>query len=261
MEAKEDYSTSESEMSDEEISVKKKNPKSRSIVGHPAQIPSNKSSTGNSSGSIVGHSNQAPSNKSSTGNSSESIIRTRRNPDPQALSNKSLPKGQSSGQVISKDSQKDTQKSKVKVDSLAYYKDQARALGIKGFSKKTKKILRELVAQKLNPRQVSSVNSEEVSSSVEPSSDLSTEKLGQDDNSGQETSKVVEPDSTSFGSSDRETSIISGLWRQPCDQLRQMCRDCSPKITISKYDSSLKMTRPKNKEELIKNLTKYCLEH
>ena len=183
------------------------------------------------------------------------------NLDPSIDSDKSLPKGQASGQVLSKDSQKDIPKSKFKVDSLAYYKDQARALGIKGFSKKSKKILRELVARKLKPEQVSSANSEELPSSVEPSKDLSTGKLDQDDNSGQETSNVVEPDSTSKGSSDRETSITSRLKAQLCDQLRQMCRDCSPKITISKYDSSLKMTRPKNKEELIKDLTKYCLEH
>ena len=236
MEAKEDYSTSESEISDEEISVKEKNLKSRSIVD-------NISSPGNSSRSIV-------RNISST-----------RNLDPSINSDKSLPKGQTPDQVLSKDSQKDIPKSKFKVDSLAYYKDQARALGIKGFSKKSKKVLRDLVAQKLNPEQVSSVNSEELPSSVEPSSDLSTRKLDQDENSGQETSKVVEPDSTSKESSARETSIISGLKSQLCDQLRQMCRDCSPKITISKYDSSLKMTRPKNKEELIKDLTKYCLEH
>ena len=230
MEAIEDYSTSES---DEEISVKEK---SKPIVD-------NISSPGNTSGSIV-------RNISSTGNL-----------DPSIDSDKSLPKGQASGQVLSKDSQKDIPKSKFKVDSLAYYMDQARALGIKGFSKKSKKILRDLVAQKLNPEQVSSVNSEELPSSVEPSSDLSTGKLDQDENSGQETSKVVEPDSGFKESSARETSIISRLKSQLCDQLRQMCRDCSPKITISKYDSSLKMTRPKNKEELIKDLTKYCLEH
>ena len=229
MEVKEDYSTSESEISDEEISTAEKIPKSRSI-------DDNKSLPSQESQSIV-------DNKSSTGNL-----------DQTKDSDKSLPKGQAPGQFLSKDSQKDIPKSKFKVDSLAYYKDQARALGIKGFSKKSKKVLKELVAQKLNPGQVSSVNSEELPSSVEPSSDLSTRKLDQDENSGQESSKVVEPDA-------RETSIISGLKGQLCDQLRQMCRDCSPKITISKYDSSLKMTRPKNKEELIKDLTKYCLEH
>ena len=230
MEAIEDYSTSES---DEEISVKEKSKpivdNISSPIGHAAQaLPE--------SGSIV-------DNISST-----------RNLDPSINSDKSLPKGQTPDQVLSKDSQKDIPKGKFKVDSLAYYKDQARALGIKGFSKKSKKVLRDLVAQKLNPGQVSSVNSEELPSSVEPSSDLSTGKLDQDKNSGQETSKVVEPDA-------RETSITSRLKAQLCDQLRQMCRDCSPKITISKYDSSLKMTRPKNKEELIKDLTKYCLEH
>ena len=250
MEAIEDYSTSES---DEEISTKEKNPKSRSIVDNissPNQesesIVRNISSSGNSSGSIV-------RNISSPGNSSGSIVR---NISSTGNSSKPIP-----GQVLSKDSEKDIPKGKFKVDSLAYYKDQARALGIKGFSKKSKKILRDLVAQKLNPEQVSSVNSEELPSSVEPSSDLLTKKIAKDENSGQETSKVVEPDSTSKGASDRETSIISGLKSQLCDQLRQMCRDCSPKITISKYDSSLKMTRPKNKEELIKDLTKYCLEH
>ena len=233
MEAKEDYSTSESEISDEEIST----------VEHANQALPNKSLPGQESQSIV-------DNKSLPRNTSKSII----GHAAQALPDKSLPKEQTTGQVLSKDSQKDAPKSKFKVDSLAYYKEQARALGIKGFSKKSKKVLKELVAQKLNPGQVSSVNSEELPSSVEPSSDLSTRKLDQDENSGQETSKVVEPDA-------RETSIISGLKSQLCDQLRQMCRDCSPKITISKYDSSLKMTRPKNKEELIKDLTKYCLEH
>ena len=215
MEAKEDYSTSESEISDEEISTEAKIPKSQPIVD----------------------------NKSST-----------RNLDQTITGDKSLPKGQSPGQALSKDSQKAAPQSKFKVDSLAYYKDQARTLGIKGFSKKSKKVLKELVAQKLNPEKVSSVNSEEIPSSVEPSPKLSDKGLTKDSNSGQETSKVVEPDA-------RETSIISGLKGQLCDQLRQMCRDCSPKITISKYDSSLKMTRPKNKEELIKDLTKYCLEH
>ena len=215
MEAKEDYSTSESEISDEEISTEEKNPKSGSIVD-------NKSRPEDTSGSIV--------------------------------DNKSLPGGHSLGQVLSTIDKKSLPQSKFKVDSLAYYKDQARTLGIKGFSKKSKKVLKELDDQKLNPEKVSSVNSEELSSSVEPSTKLSDEGLTKDSNSGQETSKVVEPDA-------RETSIISGLKGQLCDQLRQMCRDCSPKITISKYDSSLKMTRPKNKEELIKDLTKYCLEH
>ena len=254
METKEDYSTSESEISDEEISSAEKSQKPRSIVrnisspiGYAAQALPDKSS---SSGSIV-------RNISSPNDESGSIVRNISSPSGQHA--------QTPGQVLSKDSQKDIPKSKFKVDSLAYYKDQARALGIKGFSKKSKKVLRDLVAQKLNPGQVSSVNSEELSSSVEPSSDLSTslgkEGLPQDENSGQETSKVVEPDSRSDESSARETSIISGLKGQLCDQLRQMCRDCSPKITISKYDSSLKMTRPKNKEELIKDLTKYCLEH
>ena len=236
MESKEDYSTSESEISDEEISVKEK---SKSIVD-------NISSSGNLSKPI-------DSNISSPGNLSKPIVR---NISSSGNLSKPIP-----GQVLSKDSQKDTPKGKLKVDSLAYYKDQARALGIRGFSKKSKKVLRDLVAQKLNPEQVSSVNSEELSSSVEPSSDLLTKKIAKDDNSGQETSKVVEPDSISKGSSDKEILIISGLKSQLCDQLRQMCRDCSPKITISKYDSSLKMTRPKNKEELIKDLTKYCLEH
>ena len=244
MEEKEDYSTSESEISDEEISAK---PKSQPIVD-------NKSLPSQESQSIV-------DNKSST-----------RNLDQTIDSDKSLPKEQTPGQVLSKDSQmglqpmpridnKSAPKSKFKVDSLAYYKDQARTLGIKGFSKKSKKVLKELVAKKLNPEQVSSVNSEELSSSVEPSRKILTGKLDQDENSGQETSKVVEADRGSSGSNTRETSIISGLKSQLCDQLSQMCRDCSPKITISKYDSSLKMTRPKNKEELIKDLTKYCLEH
>ena len=226
MDAKEDYSTSESEISDEEISSEVKFPKSQSIVDNKS-LPSQ---------SIV-------DNKSST-----------RNLDQTIADDKSLPKGQTPGQVLSKDSVKAAPQSKFKVDSLAYYKDQARTLGIKGFSKKSKKVLKELVAQKLNPEKVSSINSEEIPSSVEPSTDLSTGNPDQDSNSGQETSKVVEPDA-------RETSIISGLKGQLCDQLCQMCRDCSPKITISKYDSSLKMTQPKNKEELIKDLTKYCLEH
>ena len=219
MEAKENYCTSESENSDEEISDE---PKSQPINGK----------------------NYLPSEAKSCPENLELPINE----------NISCPKDQSPDQVLSKDSQKEPSKSKFKVDSLAYYKDQARSLGIKGFSKKSKKVLKELVAKKLNPEQVSSINSEEVSKDVESSTNLSSKSLDPDTNSGQETSKDVDTKA-------KETAINSQLNSQLCDQLRQMCRDCSPKITISKYDSSLKMTRPKNKKELIEDLTKYCLNH
>ena len=138
MEAKEDYSTSESEFSDEEISSESKIPKAQTIVD----------------------------NKSLLRQKSQTIV-----------DNKSLPKDQIPGQALSTIDKKASPQSKFKVDSLAYYKDQARTLGIKGFSKKSKKVLKELVAQKLNPEKVSPVNSEEVSSFVEPSPKLSDEGL------------------------------------------------------------------------------------
>ena len=102
MEAKEDYSTSESEFSDEEISTEPKVPKSQPI---------------------------AVEKSSSTPDSREI--------DKSIAVDKSLPKDQTPGQVLSKDIEKTPPQSKFKVDSLAYYKDQARTLGIKGFSKKS----------------------------------------------------------------------------------------------------------------------------
>ena len=200
MEAKEDYSTSESDSSNEEISTEPKATKTQPIA--------------------IEKSSPTPDS---------------RKLDESIALEKSLPKDQTPGQVLSKDIEKTPPQSKFKVDSLTYYKDQARTLGIKGFSKKSKKVLKELVAQKLNPEKVSSVNSEEVLSVVEPSTKLSEEDLTKTHFPNEEQLNVVEPDA-------REKSIISKLNGQLCDQLRQMCRDCSPRITISKYDSSLKMT-------------------
>ena len=137
-----------------------------------------------------------------------------------------------------------------KLPNLSSLRLKAKTLGIRGFSKMNKAKLQEAIGTVDNP--------DDKSIKIYPNTPKIVESTSKrlEEMSISQSDKSEKPEPTG-----RELQIITQLKRQTNDQLRQMCRECSPRITVSKYNNSVKMTRPKNREEMINDLTSYCLLH
>ena len=137
-----------------------------------------------------------------------------------------------------------------KIPNLSSLRLKAKTLGIRGFSKMNKAKLQETIGSVDNPDDKSTAFNPNDPKIIESTSKRLEEM------SISQSVKSEKPEPTG-----RELQIVTQLKRQTNDQLRQMCRECSPRITVSKYNNSVKMTRPKNHEEMINDLTSYCLLH
>ena len=139
-----------------------------------------------------------------------------------------------------------------KIPNLSSLRLKAKTLGIRGFSKMNKAKLQEAIGSIDNPDDKSTAFNPNDPKIIE-----STSKRLEEMSISQNV-KSEKPEPTG-----RELQIVTQLKKQTNDQLRQMymCRECSPRITVSKYNNSVKMTRPKNREEMINDLTSYCLLH
>ena len=137
-----------------------------------------------------------------------------------------------------------------KIPNLSSLRLKAKTLGIRGFSKMNKAKLQEAIG--------SVDNLDDKSVKINPMIPQNIESTSKrlEEMSISQSVKSEKPEPTG-----RELQIITQLKKQTNDQLRQMCRECSPRITVSKYNNSVKMTRPKNREEMINDLTNYCLLH
>ena len=160
-----------------------------------------------------------------------------------------IPVNSSLSDIDQKDSDSLLKLSK-KIPNLSSLRLKAKTLGIRGFSKMNKAKLQEAIGTVDNP--------DDKSVKIYPNTPKIIESTSKrlEEMSISQSDKSEKPEPTG-----RELQIVTQLKKQTNDQLRQMCRECSPRITVSKYNNSVKMTRPKNREEMINDLTSYCLSH
>ena len=130
------------------------------------------------------------------------------------------------------------QTTSAKSPNLASLRLKAKSLGVRGFSKMNKAKLQEAIGLVNNPDdKLSTFYPRDPKIIESPTKRLEEMSISQKD----KTDPVPEQSPLTG----RELQIVTQLKQQTNDQLRQMFRECSPRITVSKYNNSVKMTRPK----------------